>query len=86
MIYFIIFGEHGLKDLNKIRYEVEQLKTINKKLKKENQEMKRLFTRLENKDPALYEQLAREELRMVKKGDIIIMREESPQNYKDDKK
>ena len=86
MIFFIIFGEHGLRDLNKIRYEVEQLKVINEKLKKENQKMKRLVTRLENKDPALYEQIAREQLEMVKKDDIIIIREENPQNYKDDKK
>jgi len=70
MGFLILFGKKGLIDNYKMRQRVAEMSTTNAQMLKENNKLKHEIILL-RKDPKYIEQLARDELGMVKKGDII---------------
>jgi len=74
LLLFIGFGDKGLADLYNLKQERDNLIAANAKLKRENKVLKRVIKRLKDKDPALIEKLAREELGMVRRDEHIYVR------------
>lgn len=70
LLLCIIFGERGVIDLYRLKSESDQLTYIADDLKKENQRLYRNIERLKN-DPEYIEEIAREELGMVARDEII---------------
>ena len=77
ILAFTVFGERGL--LNLVRYEKErqELLSLADKLKQENQELREEIERLKT-DSSHLERLAREQLGMVKPGELVIQFAEPP--------
>ena len=71
LMLFIIFGESGLADLNILRSEKMKIEEANEKTAQESISKHREIDRLRN-DPEYIEKIARGELGMVRKGEIII--------------
>lgn len=71
MLFFVVFGENGWLDLQSLRQEKQRLLLQNKKLQKENLSLYREIDRLKN-DMAYIENVARQELGMVKKEELIL--------------
>lgn len=76
----IIFGDHGLTGMKAMREELKQIRLENARLEKENMDLYRSINRLKN-DPAYIEQVAREELNMLR-PDEIVFRFDSPESGK----
>ena len=72
-LLFIAFGDRGLADLNNLKQHRDKLIAENKRLVQENSVLKRMVKRLREKDSALIEKLAREELHMVGKDEMILL-------------
>lgn len=70
LLLCIIFGERGAIDLYRLKSESDQLARIAGDLKKENQKLYRNIERLKN-DAEYIEEIAREELGMVARDEII---------------
>jgi len=70
MGFLILFGRKGLIDNYKMQQMDKELSTTNEQMLKENIKFKHEILLL-RKDPKYIERLARNELGMVKKGDII---------------
>jgi cell division protein FtsB len=70
MGFLILFGRKGLIDNYKMQQKVKELIATNEQMLKENDKLKQEILLL-RKDPKYIERLARNELGMVKKGDII---------------
>jgi cell division protein FtsB len=71
MLLFIVFGENGLTDLYKLKMEKDNLLKKNDELKKENLSLYREIERLKN-DPGYVEDVARKELGVIGKDEVII--------------
>jgi cell division protein FtsB len=71
MLLFIVFGENGLTDLYKLKMEKDNLSKTNDELKKENLSLYREIERLKN-DPRYVEDVARKELGVIGKDEMII--------------
>ena len=71
MLLFITFGENGLADLNILRGERNRIVEKNEALTQENLAQYREIGRLKD-DLQYVEKVARDELGMVKKGEVII--------------
>ncbi len=71
LLLIIIFGDKGVNDLRELKSERSRLIGINLKLERENQRFYREIKRLKT-DPAYIENVARRELGMVGKGEVII--------------
>ena len=67
---FTVFGENGLLNLVRSQKRTQALFLEAERLKKENQKLKEEIERLKN-DPSHIERLAREELGMVKPGELV---------------
>jgi cell division protein FtsB len=78
MLLFILFSDKGLSDLFKLKSERDRLINQNVQLKKENDTLYRTIERLRN-DPEYIESVARKELGMIKKDEVIL----KPKNNKD---
>jgi cell division protein FtsB len=78
MLLFILFSDKGLSDLFKLKSERDRLMNQNVQLKKENNTLYRTIERLRN-DPEYIESVARKELGMIKKDEVIL----KPKNNKD---
>ncbi len=70
LLLCIIFGEKGAIDLYHLKSESDHLAGVNDALKKENQDFYRNIERLKN-DPEYIEEVAREELGMVARDEVI---------------
>ena len=66
-----IFGDKGFLDLGQLRGELQQLREQVERLKEENLALYRHIDRLRN-DPAFVENVARQELGMIAKDELII--------------
>jgi cell division protein FtsB len=66
-----IFGEKGLTDLNQLKGELHQIKEHITRLEQENLALYRYIDRLRN-DPDFIENVARQELGMIGKDELII--------------
>ena len=75
LFFFIIFGEHGLADLRFLKQEHDRLVEENLQITRENQAKSIEIHRLKH-DPDYIESIARQELGMIGKDEIIL----KPQN------
>ena len=71
MLFFIVFGVNGLTDLYKLKMEKDSLSKKNDELKKKNLSLYREIERLKN-DPEYVEDVARKELGVIGKDEVII--------------
>ena len=71
LFFFIIVSEQGLADLRFLKKESDRLVEENKKLTRENQAISVEIDRLKH-DPAYIESIARHELGMIGKDEIIL--------------
>lgn len=71
MLMFIVFGENGLTDLYKLKMKKDNLSKKSDELKKENLSLYREIERLKN-DPGYVEDVARKELGVIGKDEVII--------------
>ena len=68
---FTIFSEQGLVDLHLLKQERDSLQEANEKLARENLALSVEIDRLEN-DPDYIEDVARRELGMIRKDELIL--------------
>lgn len=71
LLFFIVFGEHGLVDLNSLQKERDQLVEKNEILRHENLTLSAEIDRLQH-DPKYIEKIARQELGMVGQDELIL--------------
>jgi cell division protein FtsB len=71
MLLFILFGDHGFADLNLLKSERNELIEKNDKLARENLLLYDTINRLET-DPVFIENVARQELGMIGKDELIL--------------
>lgn len=76
LFLIIIFGDHGVADLNLLKKEKETLTDKNAGLVQENLVLYRTIDRLEN-DLGFIENVARQELGMIGKDEVIFKLKES---------
>ena len=81
LFFFIVVSEHGLADLRFLKQERNKLVEENKRLTRGNQAISVEIDRLKH-DPAYIESIARQELGMIGKDEIIL----KPQNSSELKK
>ena len=77
ILFFIIFSEHGLVDLNILKKERDQLVDKNEILRNENLTLSAEIDRLQH-DPKYIESIARQELGMVGQDELILKPQSSP--------
>jgi cell division protein FtsB len=70
MAALITFGDRGVNDNYRMQEKLMALKKINHEITLENIALKKNITLLRN-DPSYIEMVARNELGMVKKGDLV---------------
>ena len=71
MLLFSLFSDKGLSDYFALKSERDRLKHENVQLKTENDILYRTIDRLRN-DPQYIESVARKELGMIKKDEVIL--------------
>jgi cell division protein FtsB len=71
LLFFIIFGEHGLIDLNTLKNERDQLVEKSEQLTRKNLSLSVEIDRLKH-DPKYIENVARQELGMVGEDELIL--------------
>jgi len=81
LLFFIIISDQGFADLRSLKRERDQLVGENEKLARENQAISIEIDRLKH-DPGYIESIARRELGMIGKDEIIL----KPQNSAGPKK
>ena len=80
LLFFIIFGEHGLIDLNSLKNERNQLAEKSKELTRKNLSLSVEIDRLKH-DPKYIENVARQELGMVGEDELILKPRSMPNNH-----
>jgi cell division protein FtsB len=65
-----VFGPHGLLAMHRTKQEVERLQLEIKQLNEENRQLSEQVKALES-DPATIERIAREEMGLVRPGELI---------------
>lgn len=71
MAMFIVFGDNGALDLQRLKNKNQQLLMKNETLARENLMLHRQIQRLKN-DHAYIENIARRELGMIKADEVIL--------------
>ena len=71
LLMFIVFGENGLADLNRLKAERDSLLEKNAELIQQNLLLCREIERLKN-DPEYVENVARNELGVIGKDEVVI--------------
>lgn len=84
MLLFIVFGENGLTDLYNLKIRKDNLTKKNEEIKQKNLSLYREIERLKN-DPSYVEDVARKELGVIGKDEMIIKVEPKPNVSKTDK-
>jgi cell division protein FtsB len=77
LFFFIIVSEHGLRDMNFLKKEQARLVQINKRLSQENLAISVEIERLKH-DPAYIENIARQELGMIRADELILKPKKQP--------
>jgi cell division protein FtsB len=78
LFFFIIVSEHGLADLRFLKREHDRLVDQNRQLTRENQAISIEIDRLKH-DPVYIESIARQELGMIGKDEIILKPQNPPE-------
>jgi cell division protein FtsB len=84
MLLFIVIGENGLSDLYRLKKQKENLSQKNDELKKENISFYREIERLKH-DPRYVEDVARKELGVIGKDEVIIKVKPKPSDSNKDR-
>lgn len=71
MFVFILFGERGLMHLYRLRQEQSRIQMENARLQMENQKLAEQIQRMRQNRQEEVERIARQELGLVKKGEIV---------------
>ena len=79
LLFFIIFGEHGLIDLNSLKKERDQLVEKSEQLTRKNLSLGVEIDRLKH-DPKYIENVARQELGMVGEDELILKPRSMPRD------
>ena len=74
--YWTIFGDNGILKLRKIEQESEKVKAASEKIKAENERLKKEIKLLQE-DRKYVEKVAREELGMTRKDEIIYKKKQN---------
>lgn len=85
LLIFIMFSDSGLADLFTLKGERDRLLQENARLKQENLKLYRTIERLKN-DPEYIESIARKELGMIRKEEVILKPKSSDDDGDSDKK
>ena len=85
MLLFIVIGENGISDLYRLKKQKENLSQKNDELKKENITYYREIDRLKH-DPRYVEDVARKELGVIGKDEVIIKVKPKPSDSDKDRK
>ena len=80
LLFFIIFGEHGLIDLNSLKDEKNRLVEKSEQLARKNLSLSVEIDRLKH-DPKYIESVARQELGMVGEDELILKPRSMPNNH-----
>jgi cell division protein FtsB len=80
-LLIIVFGDHGLVAMVSMQEELHAIQQENARLEKENIALYRTIQRLKT-DPAFIEQVARQELHMVRPGEIVFRFDNPAENDK----
>ena len=83
MLLFIVFNEDGLADLRLLKHERDQLLQKNAQLEQENLSLYRQIDRLKN-DLKFIESVARQELGMVGKDEVVFKLKKPEKDKKDE--
>jgi cell division protein FtsB len=83
MLLFIVIGENGISDLYRLKKQKENLSQKNDELKKENITYYREIDRLKH-DPRYVEDVARKELGVIGKDEVIIKVKPKPSDSNKD--
>lgn len=75
LMLFTVFGDNGLVALSRMRSREHAMAGKNETLARENVDLYRIIGRLKH-DPHYIEHVARHELGMVGKDDLIVIRQE----------
>lgn len=75
LMLLIVFGDNGLVELSRLRERQQIMADGNETLARENVDLYHIIKRLK-RDPAYIESVARNELGMVGKDDLVIIRPE----------
>jgi len=70
MIFFTFFGQKGLLQVYRLRKELKEIERVNVELRQENDRLKTEIGNLRTNKKYI-EELARRELGLVKKGEIV---------------
>jgi len=70
MFLLTIFGERGLMHIYQLKVEQTRIQAANARLREENRKLSEQVNRMRNNQKEV-EKIAREELGLVKKGEII---------------
>ncbi len=84
MLLFIVIGENGISDLYRLKKQKENLSQKNDELKKENITYYREIERLKH-DPRYVEDVARKELGVIGKDEVIIKVKPKPSDSNKDR-
>ncbi|MFP4194410.1 MAG: FtsB family cell division protein [Desulfobacterales bacterium] len=79
----IIFADHGLLALKSMKEDLNSVQEKNAQLEKENAALYRTVNRLKN-DPEYIEHIARRELHMVARDEIVFKFLANPGEYEDE--
>jgi len=79
LLFFIIFGEHGLIDLNALKNERNRLAEKSEQMTRENLSLSVEIDRLKH-DAKYIENVARQELGMVGQDELILTPRSVPQD------
>jgi cell division protein FtsB len=70
MIFFTFFGEKGLLQVYRLRRELKEIERVNTELRQENERLRAEIGNLRTNKKYI-EELARRDLGLVKKGEIV---------------
>ena len=71
MLFFGLFGGRSLMQIYHLKEERERIRTSNARLREENQKLAEQIGRMKHNKKEEVEKIAREELGLVKKGELI---------------
>jgi cell division protein FtsB len=72
LLFIAVFGDKGAADLSMLRQEKRLVMQKNARMEAENVELIRQIDRLKNEDLGFIESIARKELGMVRKDEVIL--------------
>lgn len=70
MIFFTVFGDKGLLQVYRLKRELKEIEQVNRELQQENERLRAEINNLRTNKKYI-EELARRELGLVKKGEIV---------------